>query len=157
MILTKNYVLVNEIANQHKVKISNFSPLGNDERLIESEAVVKSSGTMVIDRTSNDLPQYIKDLVLNTNHTDLSGLFIMNELKDEFYLTSSQIDKIGLVIDIEKKKFVRINDDFNYIFENPKLVIYPIDKSEIGDASMKDIIDKKQFKQIDKNTFLTWY
>lgn len=157
MILTKDYVLVNEICKREGIAMSNFSPLANDDMLIETEAVIKVGATTVINKSSSVLPKYIRELANKHTYTNLEGLMILNELKEEYYLEMSKIKRIGEIVDVEDKKFVRLSEDLMSIFSNPKLVIYPIDKSEIEQPFMKDIIEKKQFKQIDKSTFLTWY
>lgn len=157
MILNKKYVLVNEIAQQHDIAISNFSPLANDELLLRTNAVIKKSGTMVIDKTSVNLPSYIYDLANSTEHTDLTDLMMYSELEEDFYLTSSQIKKIGQIISLDKKKFVKINTDLFPVFSNTKWIIYPVDKQDICSSDLSDIVSKKQFKQIDRETFLTWY
>lgn len=157
MIFNANHILVNEITNHHKVAVSNFSPLAKEDILLETDAVIKRGGTMVIDKTSALLPQYIQDLANSTPCTDLTGLTTVSDLKEEFYLTTAHIKKMGEIISIEDKKFVRLEEDYLKIFSNPKWVIYPVNKDEIEDAEMEELIEKKQFKQIDKNTFLTWY
>jgi len=157
MILTNEYVLVNEICKKEGIAMSNFSPLANDINLTETDTVIKFGATTVINKNSVLLPNYIRELANKHEYTNLEGLIILNELKDEYYLELSKIKRIGDIIDVGDKKFVRLSEDLIPIFSNPKLVIYPIDKSEIEQPFMKDIINKKQFKQIDKNTFLTWY
>lgn len=157
MLLNSNHVLVNEICKQQGVAMSNFSPLSSDYMLSETNSVYKQGGTTVIDRTSILLPTYIRELALKTKHTDLTGLMMVSELKDEYYLDQKQIEKLGELVTVCDKKFVKLNPDFLQIFSNPKWIIYPVSKDEIEDAELSDIVKKKQFKQIDKNTFLTWY
>lgn len=157
MILNSNFVLVNEVVNQHDIAMSNFSPLSNDSVLVDNNVVVKRGGTTVIDKSSMLLPVYIRDLLNNTTHTDLTNLFILSDLTDEYYLTESQAKKLGELVLIDKKKFIRIEKDLMNIFGNPKWVIYPVTKDEIVHKDLSDIVRKKQFKQIDKETFLTWY
>lgn len=157
MILNSNYVLVNEIVAHHKIAMSNFSPLANDLVLINNNVVIKRGGTTVIDKTSKLLPIYIQELLNNTVHTDLTDLMLHTDLCEDYYLTDGQINRIGKLVLIEKKKFIRLNEDILPIFKNPKWVIYPVTKDEIRDSDMKDIVYKKQFKQIERETFLTWY
>lgn len=157
MILNEKYVLVNEIAQHHNIAISNFSPLANDEMLLRTQAVIKKSGTMVIDKTSKHLPVYISELSNDTPHTDLTGLIMYSELEEDYYLSDSQIRKIGQITILEKKKFVRLQEDLYKVFSNNRWIIYPVDKTDICSNELKDIVNKKQFKQIDRETFLTWY
>jgi hypothetical protein len=157
--ITKKYILVNEIARLNNVKISNFSPLGNDDMLIESGAVIKSGATMLIDKTSNVLPLYIKGFATkDLDYTDLSGLVMVSQLREEFYLTAVQIERMSEeIITIEGKRFSKLKEGFVDIFKRENCIIYPVSKNEIEDIGLADIVKNKQFKQIDKNTFLTWY
>lgn len=157
MILNDSYILVNEIAKNHNISISNFSPLSTDDSLIESKSIIKKSGTTVINRDSVFLPKYIKKLANEGEYTNLDGLIMMSCLKDDYYIEEKYVSKIGKMIEIEGKKFVKLNEDLMHIFSNEKLVIYPIHLDEIEEDYMKEIIEKKQFKQIDKKMFLTWY
>ena len=161
MILDERYVLVNEICEKNKVAMSNFSPLASDDMLIEAESVIKSGGTTVIDKTSGLLPNYIYELANSHQYTDLSGLIPINVIKEDFYLNDAQLERLGEVIDIKgetfTKKFFKPNEDILKVFCNPKLVIYPLNNIEIQEDYAKDLVAKKQFKQIDAKTFLVWY
>lgn len=161
MILDERYVLVNEICEKNNVAMSNFSPLASDDILIESNAVIKSGGTTVIDKTSGLLPNYIYELANSHQYTDLTGLMPVNILKEEFYLNDTQIEKLGELVDIKgetfTKKFFRPSEEILKVFCNPKLVVYPLNNIEIQEDYAKDLISKKQFKQIDAKTFLVWY
>ena len=157
MYLTSNYVLVNEIMKHHKVTASNFSPLSNNDEMISQKVVLKNGTTTVIDKTSLLLPSYIRKLANTTNHTDLTGHIMYNYLVDDYYLTNSQIKRIGTVVHICGKKFIKFTPEYANIFSKPNRVIYPILKTEIVKSDMKEIVKTRQFKQIDPDTFLVWY
>jgi len=108
------------------------------------------------------IPDIENILMMMTGQREIIKMAI-NDMKEKYYLTIKQIKKIGKIVEVggnnvkKGKKFFKPNDDLLPIFSNPNLIIYPIDKDEIESPALKEIIENKQFKQIDENTFLTWY
>lgn len=157
MVLNSNHILVAEIVKKHGVSVANFSPLAKDETLVSTGGYIKVGGTTIIDKTSKFLPNYIKEMACSGGYTDLSGYFMANDLREDYYLSDEQIKKIGTNVSISGKSFIKIDESLIEIFTNPRWTVYPLTKEEIVTQDMEDLVEKKQFKQIDKNTFLVWY
>ena len=157
MVLNSNHVLVTEIVKLHGISVANFSPLSKDETLTSTHGYIKVGGTTIIDKTSKFLPNYIKEMANKGSYTDLTGYFMVNDLRDDYYLNDDQISKIGKVVSISGKTFIKIDESLLPVFTDPRWTIYPVSKEDISDSELNEIINKRQFKQIDKSTFLTWY
>lgn len=159
MFLNTNYVLSNELTLRMQIKTSNISMLV--KRLEEAEdfaTAVKMGNCTFIDKTSINLPNYIKEGLKDT-FTDMSHCLPYTFIKREFKINDKDIDNLkrtGLIIGeqiIANKRLMTFSDSF--IEETRDCVIYPLYRTELQECLDQKAIDG--YVDISNTRVLSWY
>ena len=153
--MLKDYILGTEIAEKGNFHQANISMLLSDFGLIEGDDYLKFGGVVLINKKSPLLPNYIREVIENNDFTDLSKylpkVYFMDILENQ---TSNIKDKFEEVT-ISSKKFVKIDDELQELFNNDNLIKTAVDNSEIPELAANDYI-KGSIKLSNKKS-LVWY
>lgn len=160
MFIPSNYILANELAEKGNIHVANFSMLHNNLSNLGLPDTLKYGNCVFVDKNSNFLPKYIKDLANNPEieYTDMSNKWLTSYATTELgvsknYILSSLAEYHPTEVTVAKKKFIEFDNSFiNLLHQKCLNVLTEEDTMECyNDGDIEGYIKLK------KDKYITWY